>query len=171
MMTAPIKFKPPWVGATPTERQQLETELAQEVCLLHPLAALDREVVARRIDTDDILIAINPHLCECVQVRLTWSGKTEMNPEGPSMELQATFQDWVQERMLPDHKTYINPALDVGLGIDNGENICLAISHILAPVLEILDQNTKFHAAPCPKEGGPAEQETLIIRDSVREPG
>jgi len=105
-MIAPIKFKPPWVGVTPKERQQLEVELAQEVCLLHPLASLDREVVARRTDTDDILVAINPHLCECAQVHLTWSGKTEMNPEVPSMELQATFQDWVRERMLPDHKAY-----------------------------------------------------------------
>src|SRR6266576_668394 len=105
-MTAPIEFKPPWIGVTPKERQQLEAELAQEVCLLHSLAALDREVVARRTDTDDILVAINPHLCECAQVHLTWSGKTEMNPEVPSMELQATFQDWVQERMLQDHKTF-----------------------------------------------------------------
>jgi len=109
-MTVPIDFKPPWVGVTPTERQQLEAELAQEVCLLHPLAALDREVVARRIDTEDILIAINPHLCECAQVHLTWSGKTEMNPEVPSMELQATFQDWVQETMLLDHKAYMDKA-------------------------------------------------------------
>ena len=44
MTTMPIEFKPPWVGVTPTERQQLEAELAQEVCLLHPLASLDREV-------------------------------------------------------------------------------------------------------------------------------
>jgi len=95
---------------TPTERQQLEAELAQEVCLLHPLAALDREVVARRIDTDDILVAINPHLCECAQVLLTWSGKTEMNPEVPRTELQATFQDWMHEKMLPDHKTYADKA-------------------------------------------------------------
>ena len=108
MTTVPIEFKPPWIGVTPTEQQQLEAELAQEVCLLHPLAALDREVIARRIDTDDILVAISPHLCECAQVHLTWSGKTEMNPEVPSMELQATFQDWVQERMLPDHTTYID---------------------------------------------------------------
>ena len=110
MMTAPIEFKPPWIGVTPSERQQLEAELAQEVCLLHSLAALDREVIARRIDTDDILVAINPHLCECAQVHLTWSGKIEMNPEVPTVELQATLQDWVQERMLPDHETYTGKA-------------------------------------------------------------
>ena len=105
-MTTRIEFKAPWVAVTPEERERLETELSQEVCLLHHLASLDREVVARRIDTHDILVAINPHLCECAQVQLTWSGKTEMNPEVPKMELEATFQDWVQNRMLPDHRAY-----------------------------------------------------------------
>ena len=105
-MTTPIEFKAPWVAVTPEERERLETELSLEVCLLHHLASLDLEVVARRIDTHDILVAINPHLCECAQVQLTWSGKTEMNPEVPKMELEATFQDWVQNRMLPDHRAY-----------------------------------------------------------------
>lgn len=105
-MTTHIEFKAPWVAVTPEERERLETELSQEVCLLHHLASLDREVVARRIDTHDILVAINPHLCECAQVSFTWSGKTEMNPEVPKMELEATFQDWVQNRMLPDHRAY-----------------------------------------------------------------
>jgi hypothetical protein len=112
MVRPPIEFKPPWVGVTSEERERLEAELAQGVCLLHPLASLDREVVAHRTDTDDILVAINPNLCECAQVRLTWSGKTEMNPEVPNMELQATFQDWVQERMLPDHKAYTARSTD-----------------------------------------------------------
>jgi hypothetical protein len=109
-MTTTIDFKTPWVAVTPKEREHLEAELTQELCLLHPLAPLDREVVARRIDTNDILVAINPHLCECAQVNLTWSRKTEMNPEVPNLELQATFQDWVQERMLPDHRVYTTRA-------------------------------------------------------------
>ena len=33
---------------------------------------------------NDILVAIDPHLCECAQVLLTWSGKTEMNAQGTS---------------------------------------------------------------------------------------
>ena len=101
-MTTRIEFKAPWTAVSPEEREQLEAELEREVCLLHHLASLDCEVVARRTDTNDILVAINPHLCECAQVLLTWSGKTEMNPEVPNMELEATFQDWIQNRMLPD---------------------------------------------------------------------
>jgi hypothetical protein len=105
-MTTRIEFKTPWAAVTLEERERLEAELEREVCLLHHLASLDREVVARRTDTNDILVAINPHLCECAQVRLTWSGKTEMNPEVPKMELEATFQDWIQNRMLPDHEAH-----------------------------------------------------------------
>jgi hypothetical protein len=105
-MKTSIEFKAPWAAVTPEEQERLEAELAQEVCLLHHLASLDREVVARRTATNDILVAINPHLCECAQVQLTWSGKTELNPEVPKMELEATFQDWVQNRMLPDHEAF-----------------------------------------------------------------
>jgi hypothetical protein len=105
-MTRRIEFKAPWAAVTPEEQERLEAELAREVCLLHHLASLDREVVARRTDTNDILVAINPHLCECAQVRLTWSGKTEMNPEVPKMELEATFQDWIEDKMLPDHAAH-----------------------------------------------------------------
>ena len=105
-MTTRIEFKAHWAAVTPEEQERLEAELAREVCLLHHLASLDREVVARRTDTDDILVAINPHLCECAQVRLAWSGKTEMNPEVPKMELESTFQDLIQNRMLPDHEAH-----------------------------------------------------------------
>jgi hypothetical protein len=105
-MPVPTEFKAPWIAVTPEERERLEAELTQEICLLHHLASLDREVLARRSDTADILVAINPHLCECAQVQLTWSGKTEMNPEVPRMELEATFEDWVRSKMVPDHEAY-----------------------------------------------------------------
>ena len=101
-----IEFKAPWAAVRAEEQERLEAELAREVCLLHHLASLDREVVVRRTDTNDILVAINPHLCECAQVRLARSGKTEMNPEVPRIELEATFQDWIQNRMLPDHAAH-----------------------------------------------------------------
>lgn len=101
-----VDFKLPWVAVSESERERLEAELTQEICLLHQLAAVDRRVIARRVDTDDILIEIN-HLCECAEVHLTWSGKTEMNPVLPHTELQATLEDWVTERMLPDHKKYL----------------------------------------------------------------
>jgi hypothetical protein len=104
--TRSVDFKLPWLAVTAQERERLEAELSREICLLHQLAAVDRRVIARRVDTDDILIEIDPHLCECAQVHLTWSGKTEMHPEVPHTEIQATLQDWVAERMLPDHAAY-----------------------------------------------------------------
>ena len=56
-------FKLPWVAVSQPERERLEAELTQEICLLHQLAATDRRVIARRVDSDDILIEIS-HLCE-----------------------------------------------------------------------------------------------------------
>ena len=101
------EFQLPWVAATPEERARLEAELSVEVCLLHPLASVDRKVIAHRVDSNDVLIEIQPHLCQCAQVLLTWSGRTEMNPESPHTELQATIDDWIAERMVPDHASYL----------------------------------------------------------------
>jgi len=70
------------------------------------LALVDRRVIARRLDADDILVEIDPHLCECAEVHLTWSCRKEMNPELPHTELQATMEDWIRERMLPDHEAH-----------------------------------------------------------------
>jgi hypothetical protein len=101
------KLQLPWVSATAEERARLEAELSAEICLLHPLASVDRKVIARRVDSNDVLVEIQPHLCQCAQVRLTWSGRTEMNPEIPHTELQATFDDWIAERMVPDRAAYV----------------------------------------------------------------
>jgi len=102
-------FKLPWVAVSEHERERLEAELTREISLLHQLATTDRRVIARRVDTDDILIEIS-HLCECAEVHLTWSGKTEMSRDLPHTELQVTLEDWVKECMLPDHNEYLTRA-------------------------------------------------------------
>jgi hypothetical protein len=98
------KFKQPWVAVGPEEAAKLEKELSLELSLVHHLSLVDRRAVARRVDTDDVLFEINPHLCECVVVHLTWSGRAEMESGFPQAELFATFSDFVQERMTPDHQ-------------------------------------------------------------------
>jgi hypothetical protein len=65
MRTRSVDFKLPWVAVSAREQKRLEAELSQEICLLHQLAALDRRVIARRVDSNDILIEVGPHLCEC----------------------------------------------------------------------------------------------------------
>ena len=106
MRHAHIDFKPPWERVSVKEKMRLEGELAIERSLLHNLATVDCLAVARRIDSDDVLFEITPHLCECAVVRLTWSEQVEMQPETPAFEIFATFDDWVQERMLPDYEIY-----------------------------------------------------------------
>ena len=101
-----IQFQLPWVRVTVEEKPRLEAELIAERCLLHNLAAVDCCAVARRVDSGDVLFALSPNLCECAVIHLTWSGRVEMDPRYPAYELHATFADWVQERMVPDHNEY-----------------------------------------------------------------
>jgi hypothetical protein len=101
-----IHFELPWVRVTPEEKARFEAELVAEKCLLHNLATVDCCPVARRLDSDHVLFAIDPHLCECAVIHLTWSGRVEMDPRYPAFELYATFDDWIQERMVPDHNEF-----------------------------------------------------------------
>jgi len=52
--------------------------------------------------------------------------------------------------------------------LDTG--IWLALANILAPILDIVDLNPEVRAHPYSKEAGLVKEETLIIRDSIREP-
>ena len=106
MRHAHIDFKPPWERVSVKEKARLEAELAAERSLLHNLATVDCLAVARRIDLDEVLFELDPHLCECAVIRLTWSGRVEMQPGIPVFEIFATFDDWVRERMLPDYEVY-----------------------------------------------------------------
>lgn len=91
----------------PEERHRLETELALEVSLLHPLATLDRRVLARRMETNEILVEISPHACECAVVSLTWSSRVEMDNQRPHTKLYPTLVDWITDRMIPDHAQFL----------------------------------------------------------------
>jgi hypothetical protein len=101
-----IEFRRPWVRVSGEEKERLERELVEERSLLHNFAVTDCEAVARRVDTSDVLFELDPNLCECAVVHLTMSGHVEMQPGVPSFELFATFDDWVQERMIPDVESY-----------------------------------------------------------------
>ena len=106
MRHADIEFKPPWERVSAKEKMRLEAELATECSLLHSLATVECLAVARRIDSNDVLFEINPLLCECAVVRLTWSEHVEMRTGIPAFDIFVTFDDWVQERMLPDYDIY-----------------------------------------------------------------
>jgi len=106
MVPEDIKFQLPWVRVSAEEKLRFESELIAERCLLHDLASVDCYAIARRIDSEDVLFALSPHLCECAVVHLTFSGRVEMDPRCPAYELHATFDDWIQERMRADHNAY-----------------------------------------------------------------
>lgn len=101
-----MRFHKPWVAVGPEERPGLEAGLAAELSLLHPLAALEWRVIARRTDSGELLVELGNHLHECAVVRPTGSGRTEMDPGLPAVVWFASFVDWVRQRMMPDHVAF-----------------------------------------------------------------
>ncbi len=74
---------------------------------------------------------------------------------------------------LPSH--LLLACFPVAIGLTAGTcrldtGIWLALANILAPILDIVDLNPEVRAHPYSKEAGLVKEETLIIRDSIREP-
>ena len=96
-----VAWLEPWVPAGPGA----ELELAKEAGEGHPLFGRRCVPVARRIDRDDILFAVEGSGGQHAVVQLTWSGKRESDPASPKTELFASREDWLA-RMRKDHAEY-----------------------------------------------------------------
>ena len=100
-----MEFVPPWVSVEPsvdeglTLLSELERELAENEH--HPLARFQREVLARRVDRDDILVATNNVDKPLAVVHLTWRKGRETDPRWPRTKFFASWIDWVNNEMLP----------------------------------------------------------------------
>ena len=53
---------------------------------------------------DEVLFSINyPEIdCDCALVKLTWKGKTELNPKWPRTEYYKNFDDFKYYKMYQD---------------------------------------------------------------------
>ncbi|MBX3448791.1 MAG: hypothetical protein KF777_04480 [Planctomycetaceae bacterium] len=94
----------PWQGLD-DGAQVFDTELTKELSNRHRLHGLCARAIANRIDRDDVLFVIDGGTRLAV-VHLTWSGKVEENESHPATEIYADWQDWVDRRLLPDHRIY-----------------------------------------------------------------
>lgn len=93
---------PPWKGISPGDAETLGDELARELAPGHPLHGVKTRAVARRIDTDDVLFALEGHAHEFACVHLTWSGAPEPAPSWPAATLYRDWDDWRRRGMLQD---------------------------------------------------------------------
>jgi hypothetical protein len=93
----------PW-QASGEFSESLENELAREVAPSHSLYRVARRAIGRRNDCDDVLFALADETIPLAVVHLTWAGRTEVDPTFPSLQIYNSWQDWVDNRLLPDYR-------------------------------------------------------------------
>jgi hypothetical protein len=98
-----ISFLLPWEQTT----ARLELELEKEISPNHPLFGHEVVVIARRIDTDDVLFYIPNSTPPLAEVHLTWKGSTEKNPQLPWTTFYDNVSEWVEKSMKRDHSNYL----------------------------------------------------------------
>lgn len=87
------------------ERSGLLAELQRGVDSAHPLRGLAATAVGRRQDNDDVVFSLADG--RFAVVHLTWIGGQDRSPF-PWTELYGAAQGFVQERMIQDHREWMN---------------------------------------------------------------
>lgn len=100
-----MEYIEPWVAYK--NSTEIISELRHEISSNHLLFEKEVELVARRIDCDDYLFKVTGEKFKYVVVHLTWSRIKETNPVFPSTDIYDTWDDFVNNRMKPDHSEYI----------------------------------------------------------------
>lgn len=102
----PVEFLLPWEEAPSTLATGAAAELLRELGPGHPLFGRTVRVLARRVDSDDVLVEAPGLPQPYAVVHLTWIGKREQNSSWPHTTLFDSLQHWAEERMTADHADY-----------------------------------------------------------------
>jgi hypothetical protein len=95
----------PWVLVLEEHRSPLEDALRAELSRNHALYGRAATAMARRVDNDDVLFAIESP-SEFAVVHLTYALHPEQGPEWPATRLFASFDEFVSDCMVPDHEAF-----------------------------------------------------------------
>ncbi|QJD83233.1 hypothetical protein [Cohnella herbarum] len=95
-----IDFLEPWIPETSLIFLE---ELYNELPNNHILYGAELNVIARRLDKDEVLFQFQENSNKYVQVHLTWKQDKETNP-WPLFILFNSFDDWVNQVMVLDNK-------------------------------------------------------------------
>ncbi len=102
-----IDWKLPWRELCPDHREtlSLQEELDKEISKAHPIYGKEPRIVARRIDTDDVLVLLNNN--KVAVVHLTYSGQVDQFPEEyPWTTIFENMETFVEECMKVDALGY-----------------------------------------------------------------
>ena len=93
-----------WLEPWHQDSSGLESELVREASVRHPLFGVKAIAVARG-DWDDVLFYLPDYSSPLAVVHLTW--QKEPTPEFPFTLFYSSIEDFVENRMKPDHKEYV----------------------------------------------------------------
>jgi len=99
-----VEWLVPWIHYTSTG---FEEELRKEVNSRHPLYGRRAITVGRREDCDDVLFFFPDSPDPLAVVHLTWRMKTEPDARWPHTMFYSSLDEWIQNRMKPDHLDYM----------------------------------------------------------------
>jgi len=108
MIPAEIRILEPWrVLAASTEgmARVLSDRLADQVPEGHLLYGLKATALATRCDRDDVLFEVEGGTARLAVVHMTW--RKETDPHWPTTTLFDSWDQWVQEDMIPAHREHL----------------------------------------------------------------
>jgi hypothetical protein len=95
----------PWrIISDSADAQRFTAELSSELSTKHILFGLKVAAVAHLIDRDDVLFEIAGGSAPLAVIHPTWN--RESDPHWPTVRLFASWDEWVQDEMLPAHEEY-----------------------------------------------------------------
>ena len=101
MDSSSFSFLEPW-GALPSERAEaLLREVRIELSRGRPLFGAILTAIGASRRANDVLFGLNDG--RVADVHLTWRRAAEQNP-WPSHRIYASFEEWAQRVMIPDHE-------------------------------------------------------------------
>jgi hypothetical protein len=89
-----------WRPITPEDGAQLLAELRRELHVSHLLSNKQFQIIARRADSDDVLVILQDN--SVAEVHLTWRGNAENDPKWPHTVLFANLDEWMQSTLNDD---------------------------------------------------------------------
>ncbi len=91
-----IEWPAPWTAPDPATSQALEDQLHKEVGTNHVLKDTRVRLIARRLDQDDALFALDDG--RIAEVHLTWHQSPDLDPRWPRTAIFANFEEWCLTR-------------------------------------------------------------------------
>ncbi|HEY2170414.1 MAG TPA: hypothetical protein VGJ30_12360 [Candidatus Angelobacter sp.] len=101
-----VQLTKPWQELPADQVSVLAAQLHRELSPRHVLYGAEARAVVARVDRDDVLFELIWHAKQLAQVHLTWSQRPPDDPKWPAVQFFATWDDWVQEKLLRDHEDY-----------------------------------------------------------------